>query len=257
MLDVGLLAPNDVLSVEARLSRERVLLIEAVNARNVADADLKRVTGIPAGVTVAIDVPEHDVAPKLPAAVDLLQEARANRTERQALQLRIQALGDRRVAASAGLKPTVAVVGGVDYSRPNPRIFPRADEWNPSFDIGVNVAWSFWDGGKVKADMAEVDAGRRAVEQRLAEFDRTLDFEVTQRRLDLEAAEAAILAASDGVRAAAEAHRVVTERFKAGLVSNTEVLDAQVDLTQAQLVRTRAVTAARLALARLDRALGR
>ena len=46
MRAAGLLAPNDVLSVEARRSRERVLLIEARNMRDVAEADLRRVTGI-------------------------------------------------------------------------------------------------------------------------------------------------------------------------------------------------------------------
>ena len=47
------------------------------------------------------------------------------------------------------------------------------------------------------------------------------------------------------------------ERFTAGVATNTDVLDAQTDLLQAELDRTRAVAAARLALARLDRAMGR
>jgi outer membrane protein TolC len=49
----------------------------------------------------------------------------------------------------------------------------------------------------------------------------------------------------------------VSERFKAGLVTNTEVLDAQQALLIAQFDRTRALATARLAQARLDRALGR
>jgi outer membrane protein TolC len=46
MHDVGILAPNDVLSVEARRSRQQVQLIEARNMRDVAEADLRRVTGL-------------------------------------------------------------------------------------------------------------------------------------------------------------------------------------------------------------------
>ena len=45
--------------------------------------------------------------------------------------------------------------------------------------------------------------------------------------------------------------------FTAGVATNTDVLDAQTDLLQAELDRTRAVAAARLAMARLDRAMGR
>jgi outer membrane protein TolC len=50
---------------------------------------------------------------------------------------------------------------------------------------------------------------------------------------------------------------VVGERFTAGVATNTEVLDAQLALLQAELDRTRAIASARLASARLERALGR
>jgi outer membrane protein TolC len=257
MRDVGLLAPNDVLSVEARASRQQVQLIEARNMRDVAEADLRRVTGLAPDVAIMIDAVLEGPLEALPTYDQLLADARAGRSERQALQARVAAIGERRTAVAAGLKPTIAVAAGFDYSRPNPRIFPRAAEWNDSWDVGVNVAWPLWDGGRVKADVAEVAANQRAVEQRLAEFDSVLDFEVKQRRLDLEAAREAIRAATDEVTSATEARRVVSERFKAGLVSNTEVLDAQQALLVAQFDRTRALAAARLAQARLDRAVGR
>jgi outer membrane protein TolC len=257
MRDVGLLAPNDVLSVEARASRQQVQLIEARNMRDVAEADLRRVTGLAPDVAITIDAALEGPLAELPMYDQLLAEARAGRSERQALQARVAAIGERRTAVAAGLKPVIAVAAGFDYARPNPRIFPRAAEWNDSWDVGVNVAWPLWDGGRVKADVAVVTADQRAVEQRLAEFDSVLDFEVKQRRLDLEAARAAIRAATDEVTAAAEARRVVSERFKAGLVPNTEVLDAQQALLVAQFDRTRALATARLAQARLDRALGR
>ncbi len=78
-----------------------------------------------------------------------------------------------------------------------------------------------------------------------------------QRALELESSRAAIVAADEGVKAAAEARRVLAERFDAGVATNTEVLDAQSALLAAELDRTRALAGARLAEARLARALGR
>ncbi len=257
MREVGLLAPNDVLSVEARRSRQQVQLIEARNLRDVAEADLRRVTGIDPGTAITIDAVLEGPPAPLRSYDDLLADARAGRTERQALQARVDATGERRNAAAAGLKPVLAVGAGFDYAKPNPRIFPRTNEWHTSWDVGVNVMWPLWDGGRVKADVAEAAANQRAVVERLAEFDAVLDFEVKQRRLDVESAREAIRAATDEVASAAEARRVVAERFKAGLVTNTEVLDAQQALLLAQFDRTRALAGARLADARLDRALGR
>jgi outer membrane protein TolC len=257
MKSVGLVAPNDVLTVEARRSRERVFLIESQNARDVAEADLRRATGLAAGTRIELDILPAPFSTGPADVSALVEAARQNRPERQALELRVQATEQRRMAAASAQKPTMALVGGADYARPNQRIFPRAAEWNPSFDVGVTVAWNAWDGGRAKADVAEADANRRAAAERLAELDRMIEFEVTQRVLDLTSAQASVGAAQDGERAASEAHRVVTDRFKAGLISNSDVLDAQVALLVAQLDVTRAQTAVRLALARLDRTLGR
>ena len=57
--------------------------------------------------------------------------------------------------------------------------------------------------------------------------------------------------------AADEALRVVNERFRVGVATSTEVLDAETALLQAELDRTRALANARLADARLARAVGR
>jgi outer membrane protein TolC len=89
------------------------------------------------------------------------------------------------------------------------------------------VSWALWDGGRARADMAEAAASRRAVEERRLEFDSVLAADIRQRRLDLISARAAITAAEAGVRSAAAARRVLTDRFAAGVATSTEVIDAQ------------------------------
>jgi outer membrane protein TolC len=59
------------------------------------------------------------------------------------------------------------------------------------------------------------------------------------------------------VRAAAEARRVVGERYTVGVITQTEVIDADLALLQAELDRTRAMAGVRLAESQLARALGR
>src|SRR5262249_17183062 len=121
----------------------------------------------------------------------------------------------------------------------------------------VNVNWPFLDGGRTRAEVAEAAAGRRAAEERLAEFDSVLAVEVRQRSNELDSSRAAIAAADDSVRSAPEAQRVVVDRVRAGVATNTDVVDAQTALLQAELDRTQAVANARLAEARLARAVGR
>ena len=184
------------------------------------------------------------------------QQARAGRPERRALEVRISGADQRRAAADAGRLPSIVVSGGYDYAQPNPRFWPRTSEWKTSWDVGVNLNWSVWDGGRVKADVAQAAAGRRVLEAELREFDKVLASEMLQRRLDLESALAVVTSAEDGVRSATEARRVTSDRYSAGVATNLDVLGAQVALLQAELDRTRAVANAHLAAARLNRALG-
>lgn len=196
--------------------------------------------------------------PTVTASVDtLVAEARDARPERKALLDRVAAAQTRQRAALLGHRPTVAVAGGIDYARPNPRIFPRMADWRESWDAGVNVSWPIFDGGRTKAEAAEASAGVRALQARLAEFDSVVALEIRQRMSELASSRAALDAADVAVQATTEARRVVGERYSAGVATATDVVDAQVAILQASLDRTQAIASARLAEARLNRALGR
>jgi outer membrane protein TolC len=246
-----------VLSAEAQESRARLLAIESTNARAVAEADLHRLLGID-GEGAIEPLAALDSAP-VPggSSATLIELARKGRPERRALSDRVQAFQAREVAAASASRPQIALAGGYDYARPNPRIFPRIGEWRDSWDISVNVSWLLWDGGRRRADYAEALANTRGAQSRVVDFDRQVAFEVRQRWLEVDSSRAAIAAADDGLRSATEARRVVGERFNAGVAISTDVLDAEIAVLQAGLDRTRALANARLADARLQRAVGR
>jgi len=253
----GLIAPNDVLIAEAQQSRQRVLAIEATTIRGVSEADLRRLIGTDTpGRIEPVAVLDSPPAPS--AGVDgLIVEARAQRAERRALEDRLKASRAHEDAVAAEARPQIGVTAGYDYMRPNPHIFPRTAEWQDSWDASVNVSWLLWDGGRRRAQQAEASAASQAVQARVADFDRQVAFEVEQRRLELDSNRAAIDAAADGVRSAVEAQRVVTERFRAGVVTSTDVLDAEQAVLAAELDLTRSRVNARIAEARLARAVGK
>jgi outer membrane protein len=255
-LAAGLVPPNELFTVEAQASRQRMLSVQARGTRDVTEAELARLVGAAPGTPIEALAAFEAAAVAAPFDV-MVDTARQQRPERAALVKRVSAASERRRAAAAGTKPTVAVGGGVDYARPNPRIFPREAAWRTSWDAGVNVNWPLFDGGRTRSEIAEAAASARAVEERLADFDASLTVEIRQRLTEITSARAAIEAATDAVRSATEARRVLGDRFAAGVATSTDLLDAQVALLQAELDRTQAVAGAHLADARLARALGR
>jgi outer membrane protein len=257
----GLIPPNEVAAVEAQHARQQMQLIEARNLRASVLEDLRRLTGITAEITVEGFGASHDFATTVPptgspdASRGSPQRA-VQRPELAALDARALAADQRVEAVQAGRKPTISVTAGADYANPNPWIFPRADLWRTSWDVGVVAAWTLWDGGRIAAKSAEAAAAGRALRARHADLNALIATEVRQRRLDLDSARAVLDAADVAVRSAAEARRIVSERFNVGVATSTEVLDAQVALLQAELDRTHALANIRLAEARLHRAEG-
>jgi outer membrane protein len=242
--DAGFLPPNDVLTVQTRVAREHSLLIDAENQRDSARAELSRLIGAPIDAAfdpdATLDVPA--AASAKPSLQALSEQARAGRSDRQALLFRTEAADERIDAARAGFKPQVLVAAGYDYARPNPNIFPRQEAWKPSWQLGFNVGWTLFNGGRTAAEVAEARSLSTGIRERLAELDTQIALEVRQRQLD--------------VASAIAARRVVQERFAAGVATSSDLLDAQQDQLEAELGRTRALANVKLAEARLARALG-
>jgi outer membrane protein len=265
----GLIAPNDLSSAEAQASHQRLLALEASNQRAIAEADLRRLTGVrseridarvteadtravaPERGTVAVTGPPSSPEPGKSASVPV-----STRPERRALEQQAASADARADAIDASGRPQIAVGGGYDYARPNPRHFPRSGEWDTSWDVSVNLTWSLWDAGRRAADAGEARANARAARARAEDFDRQAFFEIEQRQFELASSREAISAADEEVRAAVDAERVVGERYRVGVATSTDVLDAQVARLQAELDRTRAIAGVRLAEARLQRAMG-
>jgi outer membrane protein TolC len=259
----GLVPPNEVAAVEAQRARQQMQLIDAGNLRESVLEDLRRLTGITAAITVQkfADSTQMVFTP-VPAAVSrggspgTPPGGSVLRSELEALDARAVAAAERAEAVEAGRNPTVSFTAGADYANPNPKIFPREGSWRTSWELGVVAAWTPWDGGRVAAESAEAAAAARALRARHADLTALITTEIRQRRLDLDSARAVLDAADVAVRSAAEARRIVSERFNVGVATSTEVLDAQLALLQAELDRTHSLANIRLAEARLDRAVG-
>jgi outer membrane protein TolC len=173
------------------------------------------------------------------------------------LSFRIGSAEAREQAVRATTKPTVALGSTVDWANPNAKIFPRQSAWLNSWDLSVNVSWAMFDWGRTRAQASQVAAVAEAARERLAELDTIVAADVRQRLLDLDSSQALVQAASDAVTSAAEARRVVGDRFAAGVATSTDVLVAQVALLENGLARMRALASVKLAEARLQRAVGR
>lgn len=256
-VDAGLLPPNDVSRSEAQRARSELLLVEAKGRVEIVSIDLSRLMGLPAPATIEpAEALDGSTALSADAAA-LEAEALATRPELTALKVRTDGVNARLDAIASTRKPMVNFLSGYDVANPNPRIFPRQDKWQPSFDISFNVSWQFWDSGRAKADRAEALANQLVLQERQKEVTSQIQADVRRQLVELATSRAALAPARLALAAAQETRRVVNDRFEAGVATTLDVLDAQLAEMQADLERARVLADVRLNEARLTRVVGR
>jgi outer membrane protein len=187
----------------------------------------------------------------------LVAAAAAARPEIVALRSRIAAGRASAEAARAALRPQANLSAGYDYANPNPRILPLEPRWKSSWSVGALISLSLFDGGRTTAAAAQIDAQADALGHRLEDLERRVRLEVTQRLLELGTARQAAAVAVNNLDSAQENVRVARDRYREGVIPSSELLDAETALLRAGLDRTNALVQVRLALANLERAVGR
>ncbi len=254
--EVGLAARNEVLAVEVERDRAELQRVQARSAADVAQAQLAELVGLAPGEAIAAtDAPAAPGAAALDATA-LVASALATRPELAAQRARLTAAQAHERAQRAARLPQASASAAYDLARPNARVLPLTDSWERTWSVGVGLSWNAFDGGRTSAAVAQARAQAQAQARQLEELERRVRLEVTQRVLELRSAEAALGVSERAQAAAAENTRVAADRYREGVGSSTDLLDAETGLLRAGLERTAAQTGVETARARLERAVG-
>jgi outer membrane protein len=253
----GTAARNEVLAVQVERDRAELSLLGASESVAVAEANLQRLLDLPPGTRVETTETLDAPAPGVDDANALAAAAIAARPERAAALARAEA-AEARVRGERGARlPQLSLAAGVDYANPNRRILPPSAEWDHTWDVGVSLTWSVFDGGRTSAAVARAEARAAAAREQLADVDRRIRLEVTQRALERRTAGARVALSERSLESARENRRVAADRYREGVIPSSELLDAEVALLRAGLDRTDAQASLRLSDAALVRATGR
>jgi len=258
--DFGVAARNEVLAVQVELDRAELARLSAENAAEVANANLVRLTGLPPETRIEPTEPIDPLTAPAPSEENteaLVAAALDARPELKALQQRIEAARAAAEIQRAIARPQAGFSLGYDYARPNQRILPLRDELEGTWSAGVLVSINAFDGGRTAAAVAQAEARADALEQQLESIRQGLRLEVTARLLDLRNARASLQVIERSLDSARENLRVASDRYREGVIPSSELLDAETALLRVGLDRTQAVTRIQIALARLERAVGR
>ncbi len=252
--EVGTRPKFDVTRAEVDLANAQVVLIQARNAASLARVALNTAMGI------AVDRPTEvqDILSYEPYAVDqgqLIPEALRQRSEYRRVNALVTSADASLRQAFRNFFPDISGSGSYGGTFRDPRT--PLDDLAETWQFVVTLNWSIFDGGNKIARYQEAEKNVEGARSRVKAIELSVSQEVVQAHLNLQETQERIAAAKKAVESAQENFRLAQGRFDAGVGTIIELTDAQLALTQAQSTEAKALADYRIAISRLERALGR
>jgi outer membrane protein TolC len=245
--EVGTRPKSDVVRAEVDVANARVDLIRGRNAERLARVALNTAMGI--DVDTPTQVQENLIYE--PVQFDrpqLRAEALRQRPEHRQAKLQVDVTEAQERLAFRNFLPNLFGTGAYGGTR---------SELNPFWSLGLSLTWTIFDGGNLVGKYQEARANLDAAQSRVKASELDIIQNVEQAEIVAEESQERIQAAQAAVASAEENFRLAQGRFDAGVGTILELTDAQLALTQSQNVEAQALADFRIALSRLDRALGR
>jgi outer membrane protein len=237
--ELGMVPRADTLKARAALEGARVSLHEADGELLIRKAELNEAMGLDLDFPIMIedveleklDVPEFD---------SVLMVAYRNRPDVEQQKSSIAASKYNMMMAWINRLPTLTLIGG--YSL-NAERFAFEDlplnrtNWddNSDWSVGLTLSFPIFDGGTRSRAITEANIDLNNARLGYRDLERQVKLEVKSAHINLENASKKIELTRRQVASAEESYEAALGRYKNGLAPITEVIDAEVALTEGQI----------------------
>jgi outer membrane protein TolC len=217
----GLVAGIDVLRAQVQRSALQQRATVAVNDFEKVKLGLARIMGLPLGQAFTLDqnlpdLPQPDMT--LDQAVDLATRARP---DYQAALERVKAAEAVRASVTGSNLPSAHVSADAG------EIGLSAGDARGTFTLVGSVSVPIFNGGRTRGRLLQADADLRDRRAEAEDLRASIYYEIRTAYLDLQATSEQLRVATSSRDLAAEQLAQARDRFRAGVASNIEVVQAQ------------------------------
>ena len=245
-----------VLQAQSNVANEQQQLSVARRDQRVAQRRLAEILNISQSANLTAADPVEQAGFWRLSLEESIVQAFKNRPELEQQLVQRDVSKQQRRSIQAGRLPQLSVAAaynvlGQDPDDPNPF---AARGWAGGYSIRANLTWSIFDGGAARARVKQRDADIAIAESRFDQLRNQVRREVEQAYFGLESSFENIETSEAGVLQSREALRLARLRFQAGVGTQTDVIQAETDLTRAERNRLSAIVTYNLGLSSLQRA---
>ncbi|VBB05009.1 outer membrane efflux protein [Lucifera butyrica] len=246
----GTVAKSDVLASKVSLADAQDNLIKAQNNCDLAVATLNNLIGLPLD---SESTPKESLRYEKYSLTlaECNQYALAHRPEIAQYQAQIASAQDDIKIAESGYRPSVDLFATEDWYDKD---LPGAD--NNNWSIGLTASFNVFDSGLTGSKLKQAQANLKKVQEQSSQESESILLEVRQYYLSLREAEKRIETNQVAVEQAQDNFRIAEVRYRAGVGTNLDVLDAVLSLSQAKINDIQALYDYNTSKAQLDTAMG-
>jgi outer membrane protein TolC len=244
----------DLLQSKVQVSKVFPELIRAKSSVSLIESELKKLLGLKQQAKISLK-DGFAYSPVKTDESDFLKTAYIEKPEMILVSLGVDVSKWSIERAKSYNRPQV--YGKADYTYRSNDPMDMINKRHNNWDAGISVTVPIFDGfsSKAKVDQARSRyAGAVIEKENVAE---AVAVEIKKACVDLDTAQSVIDSQKDNIEEAREALRIAEARYRNGEGTNLDVMDSQVSLSQVEKNLSEAIYDYLLALAYLDRTMGR
>lgn len=252
----GIIPYNDLL-------KSRVALAGAVQNSERAGANMEMAvsalnTVLRLGLNRKTTIQDIHEVPERSFDLDpLLAEAMDNRPELKTMKIALKNTDEAVRLAQSSYYPTVSLIGNYERTGDNPAADNNDYSNDHNASVSVEARWQFFEWGKTRSEVSKYSYEKLALMEKMKALEDGVRMDVKNAFLDTDVARKNITTARESLDQAKENYRLTNRQYQQQITTSTEVLDARTYLSQAQMNYYSSLYGYMIALARLERAVGR
>lgn len=250
----GVSTRYDLLRVEVQLEDAKANKVQADNSVVIARANLFDAIGTPDDGSALIgSLPDNFTKIEL----NKIEVQSENRLDRKAIIAQNDKLQSVVKSLRSQWMPAVTLFGNYEwYNNINHSISESDERFKSSYAVGFKLYWNLFDGGLDYANKKQAEINKLIAEQNIEKFDHKMivKLEEAKRRFAYDVFN--YNAKLSSIHKAEEAVRLAKAGLHAGARTNTEVLDAVLDLNRARATAIKSQEDALETLGQLELSVG-
>ncbi|MEO9365077.1 MAG: TolC family protein [Nitrososphaera sp.] len=227
----GMIQKNDVLKIDIALTQAKVKFFDQQNIINNLNLALCQILNLDLNTKIfPLTEPDN-------YKLELIQEKSIETSKPEILALKnlIKANEYLKRGTLGSLLPNLFFNAGYDYAKPNPKYFPVKNEWKYTWDVNLVLQFNLWDWLLPINRANQIELQIKQSEYQLQQLIAKSKIEQNDLLNRMENEKNKINLFEKELEFAKENERIVENKFKEGLSTSTDLLDANRQKIEAEI----------------------